>query len=672
MPMSRRDFLRRLAASAAAAVIRPARGQQAEAVDRPMPNLVWIMTDQQPVNTLRCYGNPHVQTPLTDALARRGTRLTNFHLSAFPCGPSRACLLTGRECHNAGVTQNDVTLPGEVPTIGDLLSAAGYRMGYFGKWHLSGNMYRGLAGAQPEQGNWQKVRRPSDEGFFYDTVPGGTGEDEATHGFGTWVGGWRHYHEYLRAVGLGSLLEQRRGNLGNHNIAPSGPDGQHSHSLVPAEHHVERFIAQRAAEFVAGRREDPRPFGCVVSFYGPHHPVAPPQPWDEAYRLDLAAPPPNHRDDLSGKPYRQRQNSECYVLPQWTEEQFRGYIRRYWGFVSYIESCAQLVLDALESTGRADDTIVLWTSDHGDMVGAHGMIHKLGFCGYEELLNVPLLLSYPGVVRAGWTSAALASTVDLVPTLLELMGLAAPEGVDGRSFAPVLRGESAEHRDTIVANWMGMGLVARTATHKLVLNHRPRDLDELYDLTTDPGELHNLAGTDAARTTQDDLLARLDAWLTETRHPYAGQVRSERLVSVEDTLCLARPRVIAFTYLGGDEFELTYEWAVEKPLPYGHRCWCFAQFVRGQTILFRNTTWPDPPTTAWQAGDRVVVGPVKLAIPDGVAGELTMRLGLWDPEARVGPGTMVGPHAAGNAFEAWTLRVTRQDGRVTGVELRER
>lgn len=671
MPVSRREFLGGLAAGAA--LTASSRLAAAER-DRTQPNLVWIITDQQPVSTLRSYGNQHVDTPLTDSLAKRGTRLTNYQISAFPCSPSRSCVLSGRECHNTGVTQNDVEFVDSVHTIGEMLSGAGYAMGYFGKWHLGGNMYRGLPPRNGTPSDWIKVPRPDDNGFKYQLVEGGTGEDQPSHGFETWVGGWAQYHAYLRANGQGKLLDDRKGNLGNHNDAPSGPEGTHNYSLVPAEHHVEHFLGQQAAGFVRQQAATKRPFGCVLSFYGPHLPVSPPQPWDTKYGLDLADLPANHRDLLQGKPLRQQRNSRCYRLPEWTDEQFRDYIRRYWGYVDFIETCAQQVLTSLDEAGQTNDTILLWTTDHGDMCSGHGMIYKLGSCGYEELLNVPFLLQYPGVVKPNAASDALTASVDVVPTLLDLMGLSTKQPLDGRSFAPVLRGETDHHRDYTVANWMEQGLVVKTHDHKLVFNHTPRDLDEVYDLKADPGELHNLAESAAGKPAKEELFGLLDTWLTETKHPYAGRIREAKQVSIADSFCFVEPQITHFKYLGGNAFELGYEWTVEKPLPYHEKCWSFIQFVvpngKGdKAILFRNTTYPEPATPDWKAGDKVKLGPFKFEVPNAAGARLEIRIGLYDPKAQVGPGTMAGKQSTGNAYVRYFLKLTKEGGKITGLEL---
>jgi arylsulfatase A-like enzyme len=518
MGITRRDFIRTTGAAVVAAKASKTIGAPVEK----RPNLLWIMTDQQPVNTIRAYGNPIVETPNIDRIANEGVRFDRFHIAAFPCTPSRACFLTGRHAHNNGAVRNDVPLPADVPALGDILKAAGYRTAHIGKWHLSGNMYRNLPSAKPFEGRWYFERISNPEKYEFERVEGGTGEDSPQHGFDRWVGGWTHYRDYLRTVGFEDLVETSP--VGCHNDAPSGGDDSHAVSRLPEEHHMEAFFANEAVGFLEDQREQEDPFAMVLSFYGPHLPVAPPKPWDDKYPLDKIPLPQNHKDDLTGKPSPQRLNEHCYVLPTWSEDQYRDYIRRYWGYCSYIDRQIGRVLDALDESGESDNTIVLFTSDHGDMVGAHGFIYKLTYCGYDELLRVPFLLRYPGRLRAGSSCGALTSSVDALPTLMELMGVPRPEGIDGRSFLPVLDGASQEHRETLFCNSSDYNLTATGERWKYVLNWNPRDLDELYDLETDPGEMCNLSSDEKHQEVVQGMQGHIAKWLEETKHPYASTV----------------------------------------------------------------------------------------------------------------------------------------------------
>jgi len=667
MGVSRRQFLTTSAGVLASTAAGGAAGQPAR-----RPNLLWIMTDQQPVGTLGAYGNTRAKTPHLDRLAAEGLRFDRFHIAAFPCSPSRACFLTGRHAHHHGVTQNDVPLAADVPCLGDILQAAGYRTGHIGKWHLGGSMYRDLPQRKPFEGRWYYKRVSDPDRYRYEHAEGGTGEDEPQHGFDYWRGGWKHYRDYLRGVGLGEWVDTTP--VGNHNDLPSGPDSTHAFSKLPEEHHMAAYFAQEAVQFLSEQADSDAPFGLVVSFYGPHLPVAPPKPWDTLHDLDEVPLPPNHRDDLKDKPVGQRTNRRCYKQPDWSEEQFRDYVRRYWGYCAYIDHQIGRILEALDAAGKADDTVVLFTSDHGDMVAAHGFVYKLCSCGYDELLRVPLLLRCPGRIDAGAACDALVTSVDVLPSLLELMGLAAPPGIDGRSFVPLVDGAGGARRDAVFCNSMDRNLTAVTDRWKYVLNWQPRDLDELYDLREDPGELANLAFDEKHRAVAEAMRGRIVAWLEETGYPYRETIAEAMAKEPERRVVDLWPEVKSFERVGDDEFEYSYVWhAVEAP-PDDMRYWSFTHFAhrtygKDGDIVFRDTRWPDPPTTEWRVGEDYALGPARIRIPEHAgSGKYQVRIGLYNPEKRAQPGQLL--RGQGNSVTVGELRIARDGDKVTAVEFR--
>jgi len=671
MSTSRRRFLKAvtgglaLGTGAAATAQRPAQQR---------PNLLFIMTDQQPPSTLGCYGNRVVRTPHLDRLAAEGMRFDNFHIAGFPCSPSRATMLSGRYPHSQGIIRNDILFSPEVPSLGQILKQAGYDTGYVGKWHLGGSMYRGIKGRKPHDGRWFYRRVASDEGFKFEQVEGGFGEDEPQHGFvDKWAGGWKHYKAYLREAGLGDIVD-RIPNLGNHNDWPSAPEGQHMYSQLPEEHHMAAFFAEEAAEFIRQRRGSERPFGLVLSFYGPHLPVAPPKPWDEMYSLEQADLPANHRDLLVDKPFAQRRNRRCYKLREWTEEQFRDYIRRYWGYCSYLDAQIGKVLQALSDSGFADNTIVLFTADHGDMIAGHGMIFKLGYCGYDELMRVPLLMRVPRVAAEGSASDALASNVDLLPTLLGLMDVAIPDGVQGESFAEVLSGRRKKFRDAVFCNSGDNCVMVRTEQWKYVLNWKNRDIDELYDMEKDARELHNLAQEPKYKDAVQRMQGRALTWLKETGHPYAHVIAEKAKQAVEIRLIDASPEVREFKYLGGNEFEMTCVWHVNGPIPGEDKNWSFTQFHNARyattgTIAFKFTAWPEPPTTQWRKGDEHTVGPVRVQAPGHCGtGKYEVRIGLWNPETKKPPGVLL--QGRGNYRIVGELEIGKKGDEITSMRFK--
>jgi len=521
--ISRRRFLQTLAAGSAAAASYSCLGR--DKARRPV-NLLFIMTDQQPVSTLGCYGNPLNPTPHLDHIAETGTRFTDFYIGAFPCSPSRASILTGCYPQRHGVTTNNVILSEEIPSLGFLLRSAGRSTAHIGKSHLGGYMYRDVPEQKPFNGKWYHRRVPSDSGFVYEKVEGGKGEDQPQLGFDTWAGGWKQYHEYLKNVGLGELLN-RKSKPGNHNDLPSGPNTEHRYSLLPEEHHMASFFTKKAAQFIRSRRGSIQPFSLFLSYYGPHLPVAPPKPWDTKYSLEQCPLPSNFNDLLEGKPEHQKTNKVCYKLPNWSKDQFQDYIRRYYGYCAYLDDQIGKVLRALTETGLDQDTIVIFASDHGDMLASHGMVYKMNRSGYQELANVPFIIRVPGVTKPGSVVRSLSSSVDILPTLIELFGLSPVEGIQGKSLSRVLKWPEASFRERVFIHWANDSFVTFDGRWKYALHWNDK-VDELYDLESDPGELFNLWGNPRYReNAQQNRQAVID-WLYETDHPYAALIEKDK------------------------------------------------------------------------------------------------------------------------------------------------
>jgi arylsulfatase A-like enzyme len=310
--------------------------------------------------------------------------------------------------------------------------------------------------------------------------------------------------------------------VGNHYDIPNTTEDEHQFSMIPQEHHMAAFFTNNAVAFLADHRGGNRPFCMVLSYFGPHLPVAPPRPWDEMYDLDQIELPPNHYDRLENKPEKLRGNDRCYVLPRWTEEQFKDYIRRYYGYSAYIDSQIGRVLEALSENGLDDETIVIFTSDHGDMVGAHGSIFKIG-TAYEELARVPFIMRAPGITAPGSVIDGLVSNIDIMPTLLDLLGLDTQSDMHGRSFKALLSGASDTFRDRIFSHWGTQSFMTRDAEWKYQL-HWKGDMDELYNLRRDPGEMENLASDPEYRHIAEEHRRAILDWLRETDHPHADAV----------------------------------------------------------------------------------------------------------------------------------------------------
>lgn len=298
------------------------------------------------------------------------------------------------------------------------------------------------------------------------------------------------------------------------------------YSRLPEEHHMAAFFTKRAVEFIHARRGKNRPFCIVLSYFGPHLPVAPPRPWDEKYSLDQCSLPANHYDTLKNKPVQQKNNKVCYKLPVWNDDQFKDYIRRYYGYCAYIDQQIGRVLSTLTECGFDDRTIVIFTSDHGDMVGAHGFIYKLDTCGYRELANVPFIIRIPGIKKPGSVTDSLVSNVDIMPTLIDILGLPKQKEMQGISFRNILSDPQASSRDRVFIHWSTGSFVSFDGEWKAAL-HWKSEIDELYNLRQDPGEMKNLAMDKKQETIVEQKRQEIIEWLLETNHPYAAVIKKD-------------------------------------------------------------------------------------------------------------------------------------------------
>ncbi len=630
------------------------------------PNVLLIMTDQQPMSTIGAYGNSQAKTPHIDRLAQQGMRFDNFHISAFACSPSRACYFTGVYPHHHGIVTNDIILSENLPGMGNLFKGAGYQTAFVGKWHLGGNMY-----VPSESDKFSHNRLPDDRNFRYgNDGPWRGGEDEAQCGFADkWVGGWAHYRNYLRQVGLGEFVEGRS-RVGNHNVASSGPEGTHIYSRVPEQHHMSAFLAGEAEKFLRHQRKPNEPFCMVLSFYGPHLPVAPPKPWDAIFSADDVPLPDNHEDTLKNKPWAQQTNMRCYQGNKWTAQQYRDYIARYWGYCAYIDHQVGRVLKALDETGAADDTIVIFTTDHGDMVASHGFVFKL-CSGYDELMRIPFIMRYPPLIGPGTSNDALVENIDVLPTLLDLSGVAIPKSLDGRSFRDVLTGKTTQFRDAVFTH-MSNTIMVRTPDWKLVFSrgrNRKGSFVELYDMREKPLEVNNRAGNPAVAEVLASMKKRLSDWLDEYKHPYADAIREELATARTSTPSddeLVNPQVSSLKQVkdkkGAAAVELTIDWHAGAALSKTDKYWCFVHVLNpnGRKIVTRATAWPEPTTTDWTVGKTYEVGPLMLPIPQNLNGDYPIRIGLFSPQAQTRPNTYNEAQRIGG-----TLKVRKTGGEQT-------
>ncbi|MBT3295767.1 MAG: sulfatase-like hydrolase/transferase [Verrucomicrobia bacterium] len=504
------------------------------------PNILFISTDQESVSLSGCYGNTLIKTPARDSIAQNGMRFDNHYIASFPCCPSRATMITGLFPHHHGVVDQNIVLEQSVETLGSQLKRAGYATSWIGKSHLGGWFEPHDEPTCPHS-----TCEMTDMGYQLTHQTGGAGgEDYALNGFDNWISGWTDYRNYLQTTDLPDEIKRDRW-VGGHAVMETARDSEHAYSRLTAEHHMAHWMADEAIKVIEGAKESEQPFCLKLAFYAPHHPVAPPKPYDTMYSIDDIELPESYAAGTDAK-NMPGVHAECghnrHVASIWTDEQAKGYLARYYGYVSYTDDQMTRVLEALKATGQHDNTIIVFTSDHGDMLCEQGMIYKHPYCGYDTLMKVPMLVQWPDGLPAGTVHAGLSSHVDIVPTLLALAEVEPSAASDGVSLADVLRGSADSARDEIFEDVYNRGYMTRQGPWKFVLNagltggEAVRKLDELYNLETDPGEVSNLAGKPEQAARVAEMKERVLEWLATSGHPYADKIRQAAELPVSGAL----------------------------------------------------------------------------------------------------------------------------------------
>jgi arylsulfatase len=459
------------------------------------PNILWFCTDSQRWDTLGCYGNPFVHTPNLDALAESGVVFERCFAQSPVCTPSRAGFLTGRYPRTTRVRQNGQLMPADEVLVTRLLADAGYVCGLSGKLHVSA--------CHPE--------------------PYVAGEPRINDGYSEFH--WSHHpapswptNEYIRWLGERGLTFE----------TPPHPDSRFVKIGMPAEHHQTTWCAQKAIDFIESAAAAERPWLFSVNPFDPHDNFDPAPEYLERHLRRLAdIPLPNYTPgELENKPIFQQidhrgayNDPRNYPFPEMTEKDHRLVRAAYWAMIDLIDAQVGRVLEALERTGQRDNTIVIFTSDHGEMLGDHGIYLK-GPYFYEPAIRVPLIISCPRLIPPGRRSPALLELIDLAPTVLDAAGLPRAAGIQALSLWPLLTGAADPDRlhDDVYCEYYhalpchsdpaAYATMLRDERYKLVAIHG-REPGELYDLERDPAETHNLWEAAEYQTLKLALLRRL-------------------------------------------------------------------------------------------------------------------------------------------------------------------
>ncbi|MCB0932225.1 MAG: sulfatase-like hydrolase/transferase [Mycobacterium sp.] len=468
------------------------------------PNILLVITDEE---RERAWFPPGVRFPNRERLAANGMRFANHHVHTFPCTPSRATILTGRHAARTGMFDNinfnwQQPLDESIPTLGHLLSSAGYRCGYLGKWHLGGESRQ-------------------------------TGLQQ--YGFGDW----------------------------------QAPD---THGTPYLGHFIDGRTANRAAQWITRHASDPQPWLLVCSFVNPHDIMLYPRFRKPHVRDHGVQLPPNFADDLSAKPITQRYwRVTCDVTGGIVrdEKAWRRLINAYIDLQMEVDRHIGTVLAALASSGAQQNTLVVATSDHGDLAGAHGLRQKAANL-YRENAQVPLTMAWPGTIPAGQSTERLSGAIDLLPTLLAAAGAptgdAPPTPLPGRDLSPLWSDPHRLIRESILVTsdaYSSMGAAGPhrgflrgiiTETHKYGRYFRPGEQSggravadlELYDRGADPAEVDNLAQPQVGRL---DAVSLIDESLIDDLDRRLDELIAAEIGTDDVNLPLPQTRLAALGYL---------------------------------------------------------------------------------------------------------------------------
>jgi arylsulfatase len=430
------------------------------------PNILFIMDDQHRFDYLGCAGAGFVHTPNIDRIAQRGVRFTQTITNCPLCAPARIGLASGQNPSRLGALGNNAFHPLSVTTHYQRLRDHGYQVGMVGKHDLAKSDYhRGRGGDRP--------------------VNYALGFTQPHETLGKMEAGLRdtpscpYTHHLAKKDLFREFCQDYQSRRAKGWIIGASHD-----SVLPTEDFHDAYIGSVAVDWIENVPEE-FPWYYLASFIGPHDPFDPPTEYAEGYR-DAKVPEPISSSS-EGKPMWQRHRRIGIGLEEITLTR-----RQYCSSITLIDEYVGRMLDALERRRMLDNTYIIFTSDHGEMLGDHGMYTKA--VPYEASVRIPLIVAGPGVER-GKVSDALVELIDVNPTVCELAGLPAQENIDARSFRDVLSDTGKAHREYIVSeirNWR----MIRTERYKFVENYN--DVPELYDLQNDPDELHNIAEANPA------------------------------------------------------------------------------------------------------------------------------------------------------------------------------
>ena len=464
--------------------------------ERAMPNILWVCTDQQRFDTIQGLSNLLIRTPHLQRFMEDAVTFTNVFVQTPICSPSRGSFLTGRYPHSTGLRANGQYIRSSELLVPRILAENSYTCGLAGKLHLA-----------PCAGGRLETDERIDDGYKL---------FEWSHDISDSWPGHNAWRVWLEHQGV-KLPQFPKDHVWGMPIAP--------------KYSQTAWCAEVASQFMRDRRGK-GPWMMSVNIFQPHHPFFPTEEY--LHRVDPAkVPNPAYREgELDHKtPFQQIDHQGAYggsglSFTKTSAEEHRQITAAYYAMIEQVDTEMGNMLQVLEETGQADNTIVIFMSDHGEMLGDHGLYLK-GPYFYDCLTRVPLIIRWPKHFRAGLKVDALVEMVDLAPTLLEAAGIPKPVGMQGRSLMPLLTGKTTTHRDSVYMeffnanfNYPSPPMLTSVRTDRWKLNFCDQaKYGEMYDLHADPSEFNNVWNDPHQKDARDMMMQLLLSRMIDSTDP---------------------------------------------------------------------------------------------------------------------------------------------------------